>query len=62
MLFLAVVEISATRPAAEVAQEIVEQYDVVARLLKAEKKSGYQVEKLLEAASSETKSAKRTSR
>ena len=49
MLFLAVVEISATRPAAEVAQEIVEQYDVVAKLLKAEKKSAYQVEKLLEA-------------
>jgi hypothetical protein len=54
MLSLAAVEISATRPTTEVAQELVEQYDVVAKLLKAEKESGYQVGKLVEAASSES--------
>ncbi len=51
MLFLAVVEISATRPEAEVAQQIVEQYDVAAKLLKAEQASGYQVERLIESVS-----------
>jgi hypothetical protein len=54
MSSLAAVEISATRPTTEVAQELVEQYDVVAKLLKAEKESGYQVGKLVEAASSES--------
>lgn len=48
MLFLAVVEISATRPEAEVAQQIVEQYDIATKLLKAEQESGYQVERLIE--------------
>jgi hypothetical protein len=48
MLFLAAVEISAARPEAEVALAMVEQYDVVGKLLKAEKESGYQVERLIE--------------
>jgi hypothetical protein len=38
------------RPTSEVAQAIVEHYDIVKKLQQAEKKSGYQVEKLVEAA------------
>ncbi|MBL7065844.1 MAG: hypothetical protein ISS49_16835, partial [Anaerolineae bacterium] len=51
MLLPAVVTISADplRPPAEVAQEIVEVYDVVKKLQQAEEESGYQVERLLEA-------------
>jgi len=51
MLLVAAVAISADplRPADEVAQEIVACYDVVRQLQRAEEKSGYQVEKLLEA-------------
>ena len=57
MLSLAVVEetsvahrLEPQRPAVEVAQAIVEHYDIVKKLQQAEKKSGYQVEKLVEAA------------
>jgi hypothetical protein len=56
MLSLAVIEetsaahrLEPQRPAVEVAQAIVEHYDIVKKLQQAEKKSGYQVEKLLEA-------------
>ncbi len=52
MLLVAVVTISADplRSAAEVSQEIVTAYDIVRKLQQAEEESGYQVEKLLEAA------------
>ena len=52
MLLVAVVTISADplRSAAEVSHEIVTAYDIVRRLQRAEEESGYQVEKLLEAA------------
>jgi glycosidase len=60
MLALAVIEetsvthqIEPQRPALEVAQAVVEHYDIVKKLQQAEKKSGYQVEKLLEAAKAE---------
>jgi len=49
---VAVVTISADplRSTAEVSQEIVTAYDIVRKLQQAEGESGYQVEKLLEAA------------
>ena len=52
MLAVAVVGISADplRPGAQVAQDIVAAFDVVRRLQSAEEQSGYQVERLLEAA------------
>jgi hypothetical protein len=52
MLVVAVVTISADplRSTAEVSQEIVTAYDIVRKLQQAEEESGYQVEKLLEAA------------
>ena len=52
MLLLAAVEISADplRPQAAVAQKIVACYDIVRKLQQAAEASGYQVEKLLEAA------------
>ncbi|MCK4316311.1 MAG: hypothetical protein KAX24_11120, partial [Anaerolineae bacterium] len=52
MLLVAVVTISADplRSTAEVSQEIVTAYDIVRKLQQAEEESGYQVEKLLEAA------------
>jgi glycosidase len=49
MMFLAVVDAERNLPSGEVAQAIVERYDIVAELLKAEEKSGYQVEKLMDA-------------
>jgi hypothetical protein len=52
MLTVAAVEISADpeRAPEEVAQDIVRCYDVIKNLEQAEKKSGYQVANLLEAA------------
>lgn len=51
MLLLAVIDITAdpTRSEAEVAKIILERYDVVQKLHRAEQKSAYQMEKLLEA-------------
>ena len=67
MLSLAVVEetraalrLGAERLAVEVAQAIVAHYDIVKKLQQAEKKSGYQVEKLMEAAKIESRATLRT--
>jgi hypothetical protein len=66
MLSLAVVEetraalrLGPERPAVEVAQAIVAHYDIVKKLQQAEKKSGYQVEKLVEAAKIESRKSPR---
>jgi len=66
MLSLAVVEETRAaprpgpeRPAVEVAQAIVAHYDIVKKLQQAEKKSGYQVEKLVEAAKVEPRAPRR---
>jgi len=49
LMFLGVVEAGANLPADLVTRTIVERFDLVTRLLQAEARSGYQLEKLIEA-------------